>query len=142
VFPEGELGTDVEGPLPVLFDVGRVVDSAVVQSELKTALDGCLTLLGNEATLLHSNLPRAATRVVEEHGKEKGGPWHRSFSSTFYGWEAERIVAVSTGGNIMELLTRARTHLAVVLVDNGKPQYMEYKKYFKQAADLGLIQMK
>ena len=39
----------------------------------------------------------------------------------------------------MELITRARTRLAVVLV--GHDGYAETKEYFQQAADLGLLEM-
>lgn len=49
------------------------------------------------------------------------------------------MVAVTKGSNIMELITRARTHLSVILV--GKYQYAKTMRYFQQAADLGLVEM-
>ena len=48
------------------------------------------------------------------------------------------MVAVATGRNIMELITRARTHLVVILVDDGKV-YFKTKSHFQQAANEGLV---
>ena len=47
---------------------------------------------------------------------EAGGPWDCYHARKYYGWEAERVVAVTGGDNIMELITRARTQLYVVHV--------------------------
>ena len=40
----------------------------------------------------------------------------------------------------MELITRARTRLSVILVDGGAI-YAKTKEYFRQAAELGLVDM-
>ena len=40
----------------------------------------------------------------------------------------------------MELITRARTHLSVILVEDWM-YYAEIKKHFQQAAELGLVEM-
>ena len=40
----------------------------------------------------------------------------------------------------MELITRARTRLSVILVDGGAI-YVKTKEYFRQAAELGLVDM-
>ena len=47
-------------------------------------------------------------------------------------------MAVTSGTRIMEVITRARTHLSVILVDGDA--FAETKEYFQQAADLGLVQ--
>ena len=53
-------------------------------------------------------------------------------------WElAERVVAVTHGLNIMELITRVRTRLAIILVKAGPG----IKIYFQKVADLGLVEM-
>ena len=78
--------------------------------------------------------------MVKEQGKEAGGPWDCFYARDFYGWEAERVVAVTGGLSIMELITRAKIHLSVIFVDSG-PYYAETKKYFQQVADLGLVEM-
>ena len=78
--------------------------------------------------------------MVKEQGKKAGGPWDCYNANNFYGWEAERVVAVTGGNSFMELITRARTHLSVILVDDSS-SYAATKEYFQQAADLGLIEM-
>ena len=55
-------------------------------------------------------------KICESHGKKKGGPWESYNAGNFYGWEAERVVAVTTGrGNIPEQATRAKTELILIL---------------------------
>ena len=49
------------------------------------------------------------------------------------------MVAVTNGAHIMELITRAKIQLAVLLV--GGLYYYETKLQFHQAADLGLVEM-
>ena len=46
------------------------------------------------------------------------------------------MVVTGGGGYIMELITRAKTHLSVILVDVDE----DTKKNFQQACDLGLIE--
>ena len=79
--------------------------------------------------------------MVKEQGKEAGGPWDCYNAFNFYGWEAERVVAVTTGPNLTELITRARTHLSVILVRGSRRHYAKTKEYFQQASDLGLVEM-
>ena len=80
-------------------------------------------------------------KMVKDQGKEAGGPWDCYHVLDFYGWEAERVVAVMNGENIMELITRARTRLSVILVGENDNEYAETKKRLQQAADLGLVEM-
>ena len=50
------------------------------------------------------------------------------------------MVAVVSGFSILEMITRARTHLAIILVDNGDGwTYTEHKDYFSQATEKGLL---
>ena len=49
------------------------------------------------------------------------------------------MVVVTNGENIMELITRAKTHLSVIIVYGRL--YAETKEYFQKAADLGLVEM-
>ena len=60
----------------------------------------------------------------------------------FYGWEAERVVAVTSGGSrLVEMITWARIHLAVVLVDCGLDDlYEKAVEQFQQAVDEGLVE--
>ena len=76
--------------------------------------------------------------MAKEQGKEAGGPWNCYFAGSFYGWEADRVVAVTSGGNLMEMITRAKTLLAVIFVGGGYND-KETKEYFQQAAEQGLI---
>ena len=83
---------------------------------------------GRKVTILcdwiEFSLPDSIEIMVKNQGKEEGGPWDCYHAYNFYGWEAERVVAVTTGHPIMKKITRARTHLAVILVDTRN----DYKK--------------
>ena len=48
-------------------------------------------------------------------------------------------MAVTNGHLGMELITRARTHLSLILVEWFS--YEKIKKYFQKAADLGLVEI-
>ena len=85
-------------------------------------------------------LPASIEKLAKEEGKEAGGAWECFRETGFYGWEAERVVAVTGGFNIMEPITRGKTHIAVILVKDDVGCYAEAKKYFQQAADLGLVE--
>ena len=100
--------------------------------------------LGNIATILYFGLPASIEKLAKEQGKEAGGAWECYHAEDFFGWEAEKVVAVTDGRRIMELITRARTHLSVLLVgsDFAKDQvYAKTMKHFQQAAELGLVEM-
>ena len=60
----------------------------------------------------------------------------------FYGWEAERVVAVTSGGSrLLEMITRARIHLAVVLVDCCLDHlYERTMEQFQHATAKGLVE--
>ena len=134
VLPEGDFGSDVEGTKPIFFDVGND------ERKMKKALSHCRKHLGDNATLLHSkSLPSSIEKMVEELGKEAGGPWDCYKSSRYYGWEAARVVVVTHGASIMELISRARTHLAVIIFEGYN--YAVTKRFFLRAAKLGLVEM-
>ena len=139
VVPEGDFGSDVEGTKPIFFDVGND------ERKMEEALEHCHKHLGDKATILYGeNLPSSMKKVAKKQGKEAGGPWECYKAFNFYGWEAERMVTVAYGTGIMELITRARTHLCVILtgeVDSDDCEYVKHKEHFQQAADLGLIEM-
>ena len=74
------------------------------------------------------------------YGKKEGGPWECYKARSFVGWETEKVIAVTKGAGITnEMLTRAKTHLAVILVrgkdKNTMKWYAKYRDYFQQAAD-------
>ena len=56
----------------------------------------------------------------------------------YYGAEDERVVAVTNGYYMMEQVTRARTHLAIVLLD-GPSTWAEERSHLRQAAAQGLL---
>jgi len=132
--PDGDFGSDVEGIKPIFFDVGNDV------RKLEEALEHCHKHLRDNVTILYDeNLPSSMQKMAKEQGKEAGGAWECYEAFNYYGWEAERVVAVTDGWSIMELITRARTHLAVILVEGY--QYAKHKEHFQQAADLGLVEI-
>ena len=137
VVPEGDFGSDVEGTKPIFFDVGRD------EKKLMEALALSHKHLGDDATILFDyGLPHSIENMVKEQGKEAGGPWECYRAWDYYGWEAERVVAVTDGIHIMEVMTRARTHLSVILVeeDSNDGLYVNTKEYFQKAEGLGLVQ--
>ena len=92
---------------PIAFGVGANKEN------LKMALQKSREQLGDDATLLYDPLvPSSMIEICKSHGKEKGGPWECYHAFNFFGWEAERVVAVTNGYDMMEMITRARTHLA------------------------------
>ena len=134
VVPEGDFGSDVEGIKPIFIEVGED------ERKVREALKHCRSHLGDNATILYAvNLPDSIRKMVDEQRKESGGPWHCYNTYNFYGWEDERVVAVTDGMSIMELITRAKTHLSVILVEGSR--YAKLKESFQQAADLGLVEM-
>ena len=69
---------------------------------------------------------------------EDGNQWDRHHSDNFFGWEAERVVAVTNGTNIMEMITRAKLSLCVILADSSEAKVED----FRQAAKEGLVEMR
>ena len=136
--PEGDLGSDVDGIKPIFFDVGKD------ERKMKEALKHCRKHLGDNATILYEDyIPDSIKKLARDQGKESGGTWDRFDAGNFYGWEAEIVVAVTGGFNIMELITRARNMVAVIVVEGkfAQTRYIEIKKFFQQAADEGLIEV-
>merc|ERR1711963_1096146 len=81
--------------------------------------------------------------ICESHGKVKGGPWECYNALNFFGWEAQKVVAVTTGLDILEEATRAKTELILILAE---PEKEEHKKFYqkiqamiKAAEDEGLV---
>ena len=119
----------MEGTKPIFFDVGWD------EGKMKEALEHCRKHLGDNVTILYESNYKTLEMVMDQ-GKEKGGPWDCYYAGNFYGWEAERVVVVTAGWETMEMITRARTHLAVILV-GGKDN--ENKKHFLLAKNTGLV---
>ena len=47
--------------------------------------------------------------MVREKSKEENRTWECYDAKDYYGWEADRVVVVTEGTNIMELISMART---------------------------------
>ena len=134
VVPEGDFGSDVEGITPILFDVGND------ERKMVEVLDYCRRELTDKGTILFDlKVPPQIKKKVEEHLNRAGGSWDCHEARNFFGWEAENVVAVISGGYTLEQITRARTRLFVVLVEGTG--YAETKEYFKKAGDNGLVLM-
>ena len=102
-------------------------------------MEHCRKHLGDNVTILYDdNVPPSMKKMAKEQGKEARGPWESYQVRDFYGWEAERVVTVTGGENIMELITRAKTHLAVIFTGSND-FYEKHKKYFQLAVDMGLV---
>ena len=137
VFPETEIGSDVEGTKPILFDVGHD------EKKMVKALSQSRKRLGDNTTILydyHFQNP-SMKKMVMECGKEAGGPWDCYMSTRFYGWEADKVIAVTHGH--LEVITRARTDLSIILIEgsSGGGYYAKHKEHYQVAADLGLVDL-
>ena len=135
---EGDCGSDVQGTQPVFFDVDndeRKLDEALAQSR---------RLLGDDVTILHAGLTDSMKAKVNKYGKEGGGPWECNRAKDFYGWEADKVVAVTSGYSNMELITRAKTKLIFILAchEGYKERYHTTREHFQQAVALGLVDHK
>ena len=53
--------------------------------------------------------------------------YRRPDAEDFFGWEADRVIAVTGGDYIMELMTRARTRLCGVLVERPFHPCLRFK---------------
>ena len=110
---------------------------------MKEALKHCRKHLGDNATILFDNyVPSSIKKMVKEQGKEAGGPWDCYDAWNYFGWETDHVVAVTNGSIIVELITRAKIRLSVILVRNDHNlSYAKTKEYFDQAVSLGLVQI-
>ena len=138
---DGEFGSDVEGKKPIVFDVGKD------EVKLREALQRSRDLFGNNATLLYDLVSCAMKDICKSYGKEEEGPaWDCYHAAAFFGWEAERLVAVTGGGfGTLEMATRAKIQLILILTEpereDLKKYYADYQKRFKVAAEKGLVEL-
>ena len=112
-----------------MFDVGKD------EVKLREALQRSRDLFGNDATLLYDyDLPSSMIEICESNGKEKGEAWECNRAVQFYGWESDHVVAVTTGGHTLEMATRAKTRIILILVEaereGYKKDYANYQKHF------------
>ena len=132
LLPEGDFGSDVGGIKPIFFDVGTD------ETKMKGALVYCRTYMGDNATtLLYDQIPRLMREKVKRQVKDMGRPWDCFDAHEFFGSEADRVVAVINGCYMMEMITRARIRLAVILATNDVNSNI--RKHFQEAASLGLV---
>ena len=134
----GNYGSDVKGVKPMFFDVDNE------EGKLDEALAQSLCLLGDDVTILHAGLTDSMKAKVNKYGKEQGGSWECYRAGDFYGWEAEKVVAVTSGYSNMELITRAKTKLIFILIRNDgyRNRYSATQEQFQQAVALGLADYK
>ena len=104
---------------------------------MEEALQHCRNNMGDNATTLDDYNEYSFQDSIKKIAA--GAHWDCYSAFEFYGWEAERVVAVTSGSNMMELITRAKTHLSVILVQGSG--YAKLKESFQQAAALGLVEM-
>ena len=137
--PEGDLGTDVQGIKPILYDVGKD------ESKMVKVIELCFKGFGRNFTVLHDIvIPPSIENITE-------GPWETFSVFNFFGCEAERVVAVTSGDLTMEQITRAKLELVIVLVDPAEDAragygygsgYAKIRNLFQQAAALGLVEIR
>ena len=153
------LGSDLEGTKPMFFDTGRCDPSDLQSSilRLRYALETAEKELGSEVTILYNISGYAELQKMVKMMSRKEGPWCYK-AAEFYGCEADKVflliffftlikcsivlkvVAVVSGFSILEMITRARTSLIVILIDNGDGYtYTDHKDYFSRAVKEDLL---
>ena len=75
--------------------------------------------------------------------KKEGGPWESYNPLDCTGWEADKVVVVTSGdGRPLEMVTRAKTHLVLILVKGRMGRFYEvWQKNLEKAADSGLVDL-
>ena len=64
--------------------------------------------------------------ICKSNGKKKGGAWECYYAGKFFGWETNQVVAVTIGsGKNLEMATRAKTNLIIILVEGKGSFYAE-----------------
>ena len=132
--PVSELGSDVEGIKPKVFDAGKD------EVQFKNALERCHELMGNNVTLLfESRLPGSMDDICESYGKRFGGLWECYNVNGFYGWEADKVVVVTCGtGSTLEEVTRVRTQLILILVESEDEDFKYFIQIIKSTSKMQL----
>ena len=106
VVKEKDSGSDVEGTKPIFFDVD------VDERKMKAALEHCHKHLGDNVTILYNlQLAHSIKKAVKEQGKYP--------ARNFYGWESEKLEAVTYGDHLVEQISRAPTHLVAILAESA-----------------------
>ena len=126
--PGGDFGSVVEGTKPIFFDVDKD------KRKVEKALEHCHKQMGDNIIIIYVesfNLVSEAFIDTLKEEQEAARKWHWYEIYNFHGWEADKIVVVTDGTCLMEQITRARTHLAIILVGGGNIT----REYFQQAAD-------
>ena len=81
--------------------------------------------------------------ICRAMSKKEGGPWECYNTRDCTGWEADKVVVV-TGGErrVLEMVTRAKTHLILILVKGRTGKFYEvWQKDLEKAADSGLVDL-
>ena len=82
--------THITNKLPIIY-----VPPQPVLYPCHDGLNGKINGSADAILLYDFLLPYSMKEISESHGKEMGGPWE-CYNA---GWEAERVVAVTTGGS-------------------------------------------
>ena len=109
--PDEDYGSDVEGIKPIFFDTGSD------ERKIKEALEYCHRCFGDDVTILYDgeeDNPGPIDQLVMSQGKKAGGPWEYYHSLGFNGAEAERVVAVTSRGDILEEITKTPPPIVIL----------------------------
>ena len=126
VVPEGDFGSDVEGTKPILFEIGEDA------STLDDILFYLWSHLGRDSIILTDSLPQL--KSIREMVQQFGGFWQSCYHVNDSFLEGEQVVAITTGANAMELITKAHTWLCVILVEEEEYLFTQTKKQFQKLA--------
>ena len=112
--PTGGIGSDVLGIKPILFCVSedeKTIEEALTETHKVLGSRNFIALY--DMACLPDSIKQFATK---EAASGNGFLWKIHHAEDFYGWESDKIVALTEGGlgeqsKIMEMATRAKTNL-------------------------------
>ena len=83
--------------------------------------------------------------ICRAMSKKEGGHWESYNTRDCTGWEADKVVVVTCGDKrILEMITRAKTHLNLILAkperENAIKYYEVWQNNLAEAADEGLVE--
>ena len=102
----------------------------------------CKEYLGDDVTILHGNrISPYIMKFIWEQSKEGGGPLDCYHAVNFFGWEAEKVIVVTDGEYLMEMITRAKMQLRLTpdICYIHKMKFSTYKFRFGRIRHIFLI---
>ena len=107
-----DFGSNVQGFKPIFFDIGKSERTVLQLITVEKAIMYCKEHLGDDVTIPYGNrISPYIMKFIWEQSKEGGGSWDCYHAVNFFGWEAEKVIVVTDGEYLTEMITRAKMQL-------------------------------